>query len=110
MIIKTVDLITINEASKALKQKDFIYCDGCIYGIDNINGYMTYTYILDKLHDKYNNFLSELNNTITDNEVDLMERNIRNMSARYLEVSNLGIQAKRGRNIESYKEYFDTAS
>ena len=56
MIIKTVDLITINEASKALKQKDFIYCDGCIYGIDNINGYMTYTYILDKLHDKYNNF------------------------------------------------------
>ena len=35
MIIKTVDLITINEASKALKQKDFIYCDGCIYGIDN---------------------------------------------------------------------------
>ena len=56
MMIKTVDLITINEASKALKQKDFIYCDGCIYGIDNINGYMTYTYILDKLHDKYNNF------------------------------------------------------
>ena len=56
MIIKTVDLITINEASKTLKQKDFIYCDGCIYGIDNINGYMTYTYILDKLHDKYNNF------------------------------------------------------
>ncbi len=87
--------------------------------LENIQQYM-YEYLNTKSsdalvnyyinHDKYNNFLSELNNTITDNEVDLMERNIRNMSARYLEVSNLGIQAKRGRNIESYKEYFDTAS
>ena len=52
MIIKTVDLITINEASKALKQKDFIYCDGCIYGIDNIDGYITWVEITNSLHDK----------------------------------------------------------
>ena len=56
IIIKTVDLVTINEASKCLKQKDFIYCDGCIYGIDNINGYITYVYVLDALHDKCNDF------------------------------------------------------
>lgn len=56
MILKTVDLITIGEASKALKQKNFIYYNGYLYGLDNIDGYLVYVWILDDLHDKCNEF------------------------------------------------------
>ncbi len=61
-------------------------------------------------YEKYSNLVYELNDTITDREIDLMERKIRNMSLKYLEGSNTTIQAKRGRNIEKYKEKFEEVS
>ncbi len=61
-------------------------------------------------YEKYNDLVYDLNDTITDNEIGLMERKIRNMSLKYLEVANTTIQAKRGRNIEKYKEKFEEAS
>lgn len=40
----------------------------------------------------------------------LMERNINKMSSSYLELTNQAIEAKRGRNIEKYKQRYDKAS
>lgn len=40
----------------------------------------------------------------------MMEKNILNQSERYLEVIDDTIQAKRGRNVEKYREYFDDAN
>ena len=42
MQLKTIDLVAISEAAKALKQKDFIYYNGNLYGLDNIEGYLIY--------------------------------------------------------------------
>lgn len=58
MNIKTVDLITINEAAKALKQKKFIYNNGYLYGIDNIDGYIVYTRVADYLHIDYDDYFN----------------------------------------------------
>ncbi len=58
----------------------------------------------------YNEILSSLNTTITDRHILLMEKNIKNMSKAYLEVAKETMQAKRGRNVEKYKNGYDKAS
>ena len=87
--------------------------------LDNVQLYM-YEYLNTKSsdtlinyydnYDNYRNLVNELNNTITSNKADLMEKQIHNISLEYLDVSNSSIQAKRGRNIKHYNEYYDTAS
>lgn len=40
-MMKVVDLLYINEAAKALKQKQFLFYRNCLYGVTN-NNYMVY--------------------------------------------------------------------
>ena len=54
MIIRTIDLININEAAKALKQKDFMYYNYKLYGIDNIDGYITWVDLSESSHEYIN--------------------------------------------------------
>lgn len=54
--------------------------------------------------------VAELESTTTDNSLKLMERNIRYMSESYLELTGKTIEAKRGRNVEKYKKYYDEAT
>lgn len=54
--------------------------------------------------------LMSLNTEITDNEMLLMEKNVHNMSQRYLEIADETVQAKRGRNIEKYRSKYEEAS
>lgn len=58
----------------------------------------------------YNNILSNLNTIASDNQIMLMEKNIKNMSLKYLEATNKTIQSKRGRNIERYKQGYEKSS
>lgn len=64
----------------------------------------------------YQNSLEELNGDILGNvnmtmeKNMIMEKNIRNMSEHYLEVTDKAIEAKRGRNVVKYKEYYEDAS
>lgn len=58
MTIKTVDLIEISNAAKALKQKEFLLKDCILYGVDNIQNYLIHT---NNLFDKLN---TEINNVI----------------------------------------------
>lgn len=58
----------------------------------------------------YTNLVNELNTAASDNHIKLMEKNIKNMSLKYLATTNKTIQSKRGRNIERYKEDYEKTS
>lgn len=62
-----------------------------------------------KKEQEYALLIQELNKTVTNNPQDLMERNIAYMSEEYLELTSKTIEAKRGRNVRKYKEYFEQA-
>ena len=51
----------------------------------------------------YSMLIQNLNEKVTDDNLQMMERMIRNMSDNYLEITNQTVEAKRGRNIEKYK-------
>lgn len=55
----------------------------------------------------YEVLITKLNDNISGNTVLLTEKNIRNLSDKYLSTSYETVQAKRGRNIERYKEYYE---
>ena len=58
---------------------------------------------------KYQNNIQKLNDHITSNNQGLMEKTIKNMSLEYLNLTDKTIEAKRGRNVEKYKGYYDNA-
>ena len=58
MKLTTSELVYINEASKALKQKDFILIDNAMIGLDNIQNIVTYI-LLDN-----NFFINHINGAI----------------------------------------------
>ena len=58
----------------------------------------------------YRNLLSDLNTGATNNQLEIMEKNIRAQSEAYLDTVYETIQAKRGRNVEKYKTYYDEAA
>ena len=60
--------------------------------------------------EEFSRLIRELEQETTDNHLKLMERNIRYMSERYLVLTGKTIEAKRGRNVEKYKEYYDEAT
>lgn len=68
-----------------------------------LTGYYSY-------EQNYRGLIENLNNQILDDEAAIMERNIRGLSETYLEQTARAIEAKRARNIESYKQSFDEAS
>lgn len=51
---------------------------------------------------KMRTLMIDLNDNITDNNVKLAERDIRNMLETYLKISDEAVTAKRGRNIDEY--------
>lgn len=59
---------------------------------------------------EYRALCEELNNSITDNPVKMMERTIRELSDSYLDIAAQTIQAKRGRNIEKYMLSYEKAT
>ncbi|PHV69410.1 two-component sensor histidine kinase [Sporanaerobium hydrogeniformans] len=58
----------------------------------------------------YSKQMGNLNNEITDDDRLLMEKNIKSMSENYLRITNETMQAKRSRNVEKYKKYYEEAS
>lgn len=87
--------------------------------LSNIQNW-TYEYLNTKSSDalenyyrstnKYKNLINELNDVPSDNPSKLMEKNVKGMSLKYLEITNKAIQSKRGRNIERYKEEYKESS
>lgn len=63
-----------------------------------------------RYQEDYLDMLTDLNEKTLNGTGELMEKNIRNISATYLEVTDDAIQAKRGRNVEKYKVLYEEAS
>ena len=55
MKLTTSELVYINEAAKALKQKDFILIDNVMIGLDNISNIITYVLLDTNFIQNYNN-------------------------------------------------------
>ena len=53
---------------------------------------------------EYQEFLERLNDKTVDKPGKILEKNIRMMSESYLAVTQDAVQAKRGRNVERYRE------
>ena len=54
--------------------------------------------------------VEELDDTVGNDAMRVMERNIRYMSEHYLELTWQTIEAKRGRNVEKYNARYERAS
>lgn len=60
-----------------------------------------------KKEQEYAQLIQELKTGVTNNPQMLMERNIAHMSENYLTLTSKTIEAKRGRNVGKYKEYYE---
>ena len=91
----------INDLSDTLNK-----LEGTVYEYLNIKGTKAlenyYRYEQD-----YRELLDKLNDRNVDNEVKMLEKNIRRMSESYLNQTSETVQAKRGRNIEKYKASYE---
>lgn len=59
---------------------------------------------------RYQNLSEALSDKVTDRSYDRMERNIKFMSGTYLDVVAQTVEAKRGRNVEKYRTYYENAT
>ena len=65
-------------------------------------------YYRDAQH--FQDLSQSLDDTVTDLTFSRMERNIRNMSQNYLDEVAQTIEAKRGRNVEKYRTYYESST
>lgn len=59
--------------------------------------------------ENYRTLAGKLSNQISDNRVLLLQRNIRSMSSDFLTYADNAIQAKRGMNVEGYRQNYESA-
>ena len=59
---------------------------------------------------EYRNLIEDLHTEVTGLSLDRMERSIRYMSESYLDQVGETVEAKRGRNVEKYRQYYEKAS
>ena len=86
--------------------------------LNNLHGYV-YEYLNTKNTEAlenyyvseqiYMNHVEDLNGDISDNNMMLMQKNIKSMSKTYLKLIDDSVDAKRGNNIERYKENYEEA-
>ena len=124
LLIVAVDavlLIGINHMSNRLDQvyQDNIALNELEASLDGVQSSMT-EYLNSKTSDsleeyyrsqqKYRDLMENLNDDITENSTDRMERNVKYMSESYLSYVDETIEAKRGRNVEKYRQHYESAS
>ncbi|MCD7716160.1 MAG: histidine kinase [Lachnospiraceae bacterium] len=120
-IVLGMNLFLINEINSAVQRIDSVFTSNVAVNtlsdtLEQIQN-SVYEYLNAKssaaLEDYYNYeqeyraLLEELNNENVDSEILMLEKNIRNMSETYLDQTSVTVQAKRGRNVERYKESYE---
>ena len=95
--------VNLNELSDALTNvQNFMYKYLQVKDSESLTDYY-------RSEQDYRKLLDGLNVLVTDNPVQLLEKNIRNMSDSYLAVTDETVQAKRGQNVEKYKSSYESA-
>ena len=70
---------------------------------DSLDGYY-------RASQAYTNYLNQLNNKPSNDEMLLAEKNIYYLSLKYLDIVEKTINAKRGRDVEQYSTYYEEAT
>lgn len=121
LVVNMVLLLGINNMSNEMDMvyNDNLHLNELAEALTSVQDSMT-DYLTVKTSDSlenyyrseqnYNQIIQELNTDVTDKAFDRMERNIKSMSETYLEVVGQTIEAKRGRNVEKYRNKYETAT
>ncbi len=92
--------VSLNELSECLEQTQAeVYEYLNTKSTDSLEGYY-------RSEQELRDMLAELNNRNIDSTRKMLEKNIRNMTESWLEMTEETLQAKRGRNVERYKEAY----
>lgn len=124
VIILVVNLFMYQNINLLVNQLDAIYMsnvrlnelEGALSDVQNSMTDYLNTKTSDAMEEYYRSeqdyteLIYDLNEEITGNSLQMMERTIRNMSTSYLELTNQTVEAKRGRNIEKYKTRYEKAT
>ncbi len=123
VVILTVNLILLSGINGMTERIDRVYqtnrhLNELAVALSDVQNNMT-EYLSVKTSDSLEEFyrseqefrqmVQELNTRVTDDMFDRMEHNIRNMSEKYLSVAEQTIEAKRGRNVEKYRQRYESA-
>lgn len=124
LVILIVNLYMYININKSINTIDEIYISNVelnelLDAVTDVQDYV-YEYLTtmtsDALENYYRseqnlqNLTDALNSETTDNEMILMQKNIRNMSETYLETTGESVKAKRGRNIQRYEVINENAT
>lgn len=124
LLILIVNLFMYRNINTMLHRLDQIYVSNINLNeladsLDNVQNDMT-NYLNTKTTDAmdgyykscqdYSAHIEGLSDVVTNSESQRKERNIKAMSLRYLELTDLAIEAKRGRNVEKYRTYNEEAT
>ena len=99
--VSNVNLNELSEALQVLHESVRGYLD--TKSSDSLDSY----YRADQ---EYRELLEGLNQRVVNNRMKITEKNIKAQSETYLETIYETVQAKRGRNVERYKTYYDEAT
>lgn len=99
--VSNLNLNELSEALQTLQESVKGYLD--TKGSDALDGY----YRADQ---EYRELLEGLNEQVENNPARITEKNIKAQSETYLDKVYETVQAKRGRNVERYKQYYDEAT
>lgn len=121
IILFCMNIFMYANTNRMLKSLDQVYAENIALNdvaetLDNIQFSMTQflttrtTEAMEnyyRYNQEYANMIYELSGNITDNELLLTERSIKNISENYLKLTNLAIDGKRGGNIEKYRSRYE---
>lgn len=123
LLMLVINIILYSQINKTIRRMDTVYSSNVDLTelSDSLSDVQEalYTYLSVKTSDSlenyykseqtYRNLLENLGNQISSNPTMLLERNIRKMSESYLALAEEAVSAKRGRNVEKYKELYDSS-
>ncbi|WP_044957282.1 histidine kinase [Butyrivibrio sp. LC3010] len=124
MIIFIVNVFLILGINKMAIDMELVYQDNrqlneLTDSLTEVQDNMT-VYLSSKTTDSLENYYKsaqtlqmlsdELGDEVTDLAFSRMRRNIKNMTGQYLEEVSLTVEAKRGRNVEKYRNYYESAT
>ena len=123
LLMLGINIILYSQVNKTIRRMDTVYSSNVDLtelsdSLSNVQESL-YGYLSVKTSDSlesyyrseqtYRNLLEKLGSQISSNPTMLLERNIRRMSESYLALAEEAVSAKRGRNVEKYKELYDSS-
>lgn len=119
-----INILLYSEVNRSMRQLDAVYATNV-----SLNEFSecledtqeeVYEYLNTKSSDSLENYyrseqklkdmMSRMNDANVDSASQMLEKNIRNMTDSWLKITEDTLQAKRGRNVEKYKESYATAT